>query len=118
MSRRVFFLWQALPPTYFYDTLFREGKMTFENTPLQRNIVMALTLPKGEVSVNEEFCKGCERCVSACPHKLLSMSGQINKYGYYPAIFADPEAKCSGCALCAVVCPDIAIEVFKEKGER
>lgn len=79
---------------------------------------MARALPKGNVIVIEEFCKGCEHCVSACPQKLLSMSGQINKHGYYPATFADPEAKCSGCALCAIVCPDIAIEVFKEREAR
>ena len=29
------------------------------------------------------------------------------------AVFSDPE-KCTGCALCAEMCPDVAIAVFKE----
>jgi len=25
----------------------------------------------------------------------------------------DPEAECTGCAICAVICPDAAITVFR-----
>jgi 2-oxoglutarate ferredoxin oxidoreductase subunit delta len=32
--------------------------------------------------------------------------------GYLPAVSKSQE-KCSGCALCAEMCPDVAIIVFK-----
>jgi 2-oxoglutarate ferredoxin oxidoreductase subunit delta len=33
--------------------------------------------------------------------------------GYHPAILVDPEEECTGCAICAVICPDAAISVFR-----
>jgi 2-oxoglutarate ferredoxin oxidoreductase subunit delta len=43
----------------------------------------------------------------------------MNKKGYRPARF-DPEGGknkkgCTGCAMCATVCPDVAIEVYRAK---
>jgi len=32
--------------------------------------------------------------------------------GYHPAECFDP-SKCTGCTFCAIVCPDVAIEVYK-----
>jgi Pyruvate/2-oxoacid:ferredoxin oxidoreductase delta subunit len=26
----------------------------------------------------------------------------------------DPEARCTGCAICALVCPDVCITVYRE----
>jgi 2-oxoglutarate ferredoxin oxidoreductase subunit delta len=40
------------------------------------------------------------------------MSENFNKKGYYPAEQINPE-DCTGCAFCALTCPDVAIEVFK-----
>jgi 2-oxoglutarate ferredoxin oxidoreductase subunit delta len=40
------------------------------------------------------------------------MSKKFNKKGYHPAKQIKPE-ECTGCAFCAMVCPDVAIEVFK-----
>jgi 2-oxoglutarate ferredoxin oxidoreductase subunit delta len=35
--------------------------------------------------------------------------------GYYPAEFAETEEKkCNACTICAITCPDIAIEVYRE----
>jgi len=34
--------------------------------------------------------------------------------GYYPATLVDPEGKCTGCALCAVACPDVCITVYRQ----
>jgi 2-oxoglutarate ferredoxin oxidoreductase subunit delta len=33
--------------------------------------------------------------------------------GFTVAVFENSE-KCTGCALCAEMCPDVAISVFKE----
>jgi 2-oxoglutarate ferredoxin oxidoreductase subunit delta len=42
------------------------------------------------------------------------MSDKFSSTGYYPATMVKPE-KCTGCTLCALVCPDVAIEVYKEE---
>jgi Fe-S-cluster-containing hydrogenase component 2 len=37
----------------------------------------------------------------------------MNRSGYFPVDFVDPDSQCNGCKLCAIVCPDIAIRVYK-----
>ena len=58
------------------------------------------------------------------PEKADRDFRQIKHQRYYPACFQaamapDPnKIECTGCALCAVCCPDVAIEVYREtKGE-
>lgn len=63
------------------------------------------------VVVSDKRCKGCERCVDACPQKVLSISNRLNEKGYFVAEPSSP-ALCIGCLLCAISCPDVAIEVF------
>lgn len=66
------------------------------------------------ISINMERCKGCGLCTIACQKKLLSLSDTPNKLGYTVAVFA-ANAGCTGCTLCAEMCPDVAITVFKEE---
>jgi 2-oxoglutarate ferredoxin oxidoreductase subunit delta len=70
---------------------------------------------KARIEINEDFCKGCGLCVTACPFHLIRLANRVSRRGYYPAEFVDPECQCTGCALCATMCPDVAIEVFKTK---
>ena len=49
-------------------------------------------------------------CVKVCPQQILSMSKDITVRGYFYAQVHDP-SRCIGCKLCAVMCPDVAIEV-------
>jgi 2-oxoglutarate ferredoxin oxidoreductase subunit delta len=66
-----------------------------------------------EIIVLEEQCKGCELCVDACPKGIIALDGKkINNKGYHPARLTD-KGKCTGCASCAVMCPDVAIRVIK-----
>jgi 2-oxoglutarate ferredoxin oxidoreductase subunit delta len=67
----------------------------------------------GKVVINREYCKGCELCTMACAKKLLRIGKEFNKNGYYVIEFCGEEGACTGCALCAEMCPDIAIEVWK-----
>jgi 2-oxoglutarate ferredoxin oxidoreductase subunit delta len=62
------------------------------------------------VRIDKNYCKGCELCVHACPMKILSMSKEINLKGYFFAQLDEP-TKCIGCRICAITCPDVAIEV-------
>lgn len=66
-------------------------------------------MPK--IVVDRKRCKGCERCVTACPQGVIAMSQTLNEKGYF---FAEParQPRCVGCMLCAITCPDVAIEVF------
>ena len=66
-----------------------------------------------QIAVTVERCKGCERCIDACPQGILKMSTRLNTRGYNYAALADPW-RCIGCRLCAIACPDTAIEVFVE----
>jgi len=41
------------------------------------------------------------------------MAEGFNVKGYRPSVFHDPEGKCTGCALCATMCPDVVITVYR-----
>ena len=65
-----------------------------------------------EIDVLE--CKGCGRCVAACPKSLLSMSAEFNSRGYRYAVYCGQG--CTACGLCFYACPEpYAIRV--ERGE-
>jgi 2-oxoglutarate ferredoxin oxidoreductase subunit delta len=63
------------------------------------------------VVVDEKRCKGCERCIEACPQEVISLSKNLNEKGYFFAI-PSGQPRCLGCRLCAINCPDVAIEIF------
>lgn len=66
-----------------------------------------------KVIFDEDRCKGCELCTTACPQGIVVMAKHINKMGFRPATVTEME-KCKGCALCATMCPDVVIKVEKE----
>jgi len=67
-----------------------------------------------KVTIDPEKCKSCGLCVSACPKKIVALSGKtLNKKGFHPAEVTDM-SQCIGCAFCAVMCPDVAIKVEKD----
>lgn len=64
------------------------------------------------LELNENRCKGCELCVTACPRDVLAMGSHINAQGYRPAITVAPD-KCSGCKACALVCPEVVFAIYQ-----
>ncbi len=70
---------------------------------------------KGSIIVNKERCKGCDICVSACPFKVLQLSNMVNSKGYHYTQMVND--LCTGCASCAVMCPDSCITVYRQKQE-
>ena len=74
-------------------------------------------MAKGKPLINTERCKGCGLCIGACPKKILSMSEQTNRQGVHYPVCID-ESECIACTFCAIMCPDIAIEIVKFDPER
>ncbi len=68
---------------------------------------------KGTISVDENLCKACELCIDACPQEVIALDQSvITPRGYHPAhLFKEG---CTGCGICAIICPDAAITVYRE----
>ena len=66
------------------------------------------------VAVDAERCKGCELCVEVCRSGVLAMGSTLNARGTRFATVAGP-AGCGGCLMCALICPDAAIEIEREE---
>ena len=70
------------------------------------------------ISIEEARCKGCGRCVVACPKDLISFSHELNERGYRYVEFTGDAEDCKGCTLCAVSCPDQGIEVWNDRDKQ
>ncbi len=60
--------------------------------------------------IDKDRCKGCGLCVAICPKNVLELSREVNTKGYFPVFQARPE-DCVYCAMCCVMCPDVAIGI-------
>ncbi|MCX5697954.1 MAG: 4Fe-4S dicluster domain-containing protein [Candidatus Omnitrophica bacterium] len=67
-------------------------------------------MPK--ITIDREKCKGCLLCISFCPKGAIVPDTKLNRKGIKPVRFKKDTA-CIACAMCAVICPDCCIEVFK-----
>lgn len=62
------------------------------------------------VRVNPRLCKDCGYCVKFCPKQILKTGTVRNRRGHFYPELTDKE-KCITCAICALMCPEGAIEV-------
>jgi pyruvate/2-oxoacid:ferredoxin oxidoreductase alpha subunit/ferredoxin len=64
-----------------------------------------------------EYCKGCGRCIDACPKHCLEVGDEVNpKSGLVP-IHIDLAA-CNGCGLCIGACPEpFGLRALEERSE-
>ncbi|MFT5727767.1 MAG: NAD-dependent dihydropyrimidine dehydrogenase PreA subunit [Desulforhopalus sp.] len=71
---------------------------------------------KSHPHIIQDECKGCGRCVDACPKDCLQLSEKMNGKGYVPAEYIGEG--CTGCGICFYNCPEpYAIEVYKKDKE-
>ncbi len=64
------------------------------------------------LKINKNRCKGCAYCVQFCPKGSLKMSEDFSSRGVHYLVMTDPEG-CTSCGICAIMCPDVCIEVYK-----
>ena len=70
-------------------------------------------MAKSKLAINDAACKGCQLCVVSCPKKILELNkDSVNVKGYNPVSCTDIE-QCTACAVCAKICPDSVISVYK-----
>ena len=70
-----------------------------------REIKMAQVVKKKfRASPAPDECKGCGRCVSACPKQLLKLGTKLNFMGVPYAEYAG--SGCLGCGACFYTCPE------------
>jgi 2-oxoglutarate ferredoxin oxidoreductase subunit delta len=65
-------------------------------------------VPKGEIHLIKERCKGCKFCIELCPLEVLEESEELNERGYHYPKVKEPE-KCVNCSYCQSICPEFAI---------
>ena len=86
----------------------------FDRTPLD---IGEIQVPRGQVYLIPDRCKGCELCVQFCPQGVLVTSAEMNAKGYhYPTILTDKENACVNCEFCTLICPEFAIFTLPVNG--
>lgn len=79
-----------------------------------RSYAPHLEISMSRIIFAEERCKGCLLCASVCPKGIILASSRLNRQGYAVAEAGDTAA-CTACASCALICPDCAISVIRER---
>ena len=70
----------------------------------------------GYIVIDGERCKDCQLCMHACPHQLIMPGQHLNRQGYRPPRMDETrQDECTACALCAWMCPDVAILVYRSQ---
>jgi pyruvate/2-oxoacid:ferredoxin oxidoreductase alpha subunit/NAD-dependent dihydropyrimidine dehydrogenase PreA subunit len=52
-----------------------------------------------------QFCKGCGRCIEACPKHCITIGGEVNPATGLVPVVLNLEV-CNGCGLCLSACPE------------
>lgn len=64
-----------------------------------------MAAPRPEVVVTEALCKGCGRCIEACPKHAIAMGADINQTSGLVPVHIDHDV-CNNCGLCISACPE------------
>jgi 2-oxoglutarate ferredoxin oxidoreductase subunit delta len=68
------------------------------------------------IVIEKEKCKACHYCIAVCPKEIIGVSKDINRFGVnYAEPIEEKAHECTGCKSCAIMCPDIAISVYRNR---
>jgi heterodisulfide reductase subunit A len=110
------------PVEFATDGIFLAGIAHYPK-PIEESIAQAkaaasrasVVLSKEEITVegvvshvNEILCRGCGKCVEACPYSAVAL---VEREAGKTVAFVQ-EALCKGCGSCAVACPTGAASIF------
>jgi 2-oxoglutarate ferredoxin oxidoreductase subunit delta len=70
-------------------------------------------MKKATIKIDKNRCKSCQLCLLYCKQKCLVVSSEINAMGFHPVEYTGNG--CIGCTNCALICPDVVIEVYREE---
>lgn len=76
----------------------------------------AAETPAPRPLIDGSECKGCGRCLDACPQKVLVFSRRFNARGLHYAEYTG--SGCTGCCACFYNCPEpyaIRVELPPER---
>ncbi|MCB0038502.1 MAG: 4Fe-4S binding protein, partial [Caldilinea sp.] len=48
------------------------------------------------------------------PQHVLTLADTLNARGYHHVQLDERDGHCTGCGICAIVCPDVAFTVYRE----
>jgi pyruvate/2-oxoacid:ferredoxin oxidoreductase alpha subunit/NAD-dependent dihydropyrimidine dehydrogenase PreA subunit len=66
---------------------------------------MARAIERPKPVVLPQLCKGCGRCIEACPRDCITMGQEINQESGLVPVVIDLEV-CNGCGVCLSACPE------------
>jgi 2-oxoglutarate ferredoxin oxidoreductase subunit delta len=66
------------------------------------------------IEISGNLCKGCDICIEFCPTDVFDKSDKLNRRGYYLPVVARVK-DCTGCRLCDLMCPEMAIIIVEEQ---
>ena len=71
---------------------------------------------KFRIDIAVDECKGCLRCISACPKNVIAKTDQVNMMG---VVYVKSLGEgCIGCGACFYACPEPgAITVYEKLPE-
>jgi 2-oxoglutarate ferredoxin oxidoreductase subunit delta len=94
------------------STDMETNEMKYWRKPLDAD---KIEIPRGDIHIIDDQCKGCGFCVEYCPKDILELSAEFNTKGYHPPIVLN-ENDCVYCQLCEIICPEFAIYVTSTNG--
>ena len=65
-----------------------------------------------KIEIAKELCKCCGLCENVCPKGVIRVGTYVNKKGF-ESVEMDETRECIGCCMCATMCPEAAIEVYR-----
>lgn len=70
-------------------------------------------MKNASIKIDPNRCKSCRLCILYCRQGCLAVSSAINTLGFHPVEYKG--TGCIGCQNCALICPDVVIEVYREE---